>query len=146
MTFRVWLLGGGALRAWRRSFARPCGDSRIRLAWRALLRGLMAARFATLEARTARAFGAGRPLPGRQTSISDWFFGGFIRRSVGAGLGNRARWCRRRFRFFPDAVGLAVTKFAAGCSAASKGSWTAAWLTSGALSYAAVSPSTTDGV
>src|ERR1700722_17573359 len=31
MTFRVWLLGRGALRAWRRSFGRRCGDSRIRL-------------------------------------------------------------------------------------------------------------------
>src|SRR6202035_4442793 len=54
MTFRVRLLGRGALRAWRRAFGRRCGNgrhSRVRLAWRALLRGLVPARFATFEAR-----------------------------------------------------------------------------------------------
>src|SRR5580658_704093 len=65
MTFRVGLLGGGgALSAWRRS---SClrrgngGNSRIRLAWRALLSGLVPARFATFEAWPARAFGPPRP-------------------------------------------------------------------------------------
>src|SRR5580704_4353224 len=56
MTFRLRLLGRGALRARRRSFGRRRGNggnSLFGLAWRTLLRGLVPARFATFEARTA---------------------------------------------------------------------------------------------
>src|SRR5580658_7106056 len=64
MTFRVGLLGGCALSAWRRSSClnRSDGWNRLfRLAWRTLLRGLVPARFAAFEARPARAFGPPRP-------------------------------------------------------------------------------------
>src|SRR5580704_19406237 len=102
VTFRVWLLGGGTLRAWWRSLGGCCGDGgigRVRLSRRALLRGLVAARFTALEARTARAFGP--PCPARPPDFDhDRFFGGLIRHNVGAGLGYRARWCRRRLGFF----------------------------------------------
>src|SRR6202008_2566254 len=101
ITFRLWLLGGGALSAWRRSFGRRCGDcgrDRVLLSRRALLRGLVAARFAALEARTARAFGP--PGPARPPDFDhDRFFGGLIRHTIGAGF-DRARWLWRCFSFF----------------------------------------------
>src|SRR5580700_8960580 len=97
VTFRVRLLG--ALSAWRRSGRLRCGDgwnSLIRPARRALLRGLVPTRFATLEARTARAIGPGHPA--RPPDFDhDRFFGGFffgrlILPNVDARLDDRWRW------------------------------------------------------
>src|SRR5580704_15961219 len=94
MTFRVWRLSGGTLRAWRRSLGRRCGNGGsglVRLSWRALLRGLVAARFAALKARTARAFRP--PGPARPPDFDhDGFFGGLFQCEVGTHLYHRARW------------------------------------------------------
>src|SRR5580700_7101459 len=93
MTFRMGLLGGSALSAWRRSSCLRRGDgwnSLFRLAWRTLLRGLVPARFAAFEARPARAFGSPRP-PRPPDFDHDWLVGGLIRRNVWTDLGHSAR-------------------------------------------------------
>ena len=104
MTFGVRLLGGGALGAWAAKpsvgAAATAGNSRIRLAWRALLRGLVPARFAALEARTARAFGTGRPARPPRTPIMTGSSAGFSGAASAFASAAALDGVCRRFSFF----------------------------------------------
>ena len=94
MTFPMRLFGRSAFRAWRRSFGLRCGNggnSIIGPPWRALLCNFLPTRLATFEARTTRTFGPPRPA-GPPDFDHDGFFGGLIRRNVGARLRNRWHW------------------------------------------------------